>query len=126
MTRWDLAYPGTPPTCLLAGEATYNSRSMRASSDQDKLQLVAGAHVCRWACAVVRSNGCGWDDCTGGLPTNSTCGNAVPSHTMAQKIPRAWWRAINESSEAGLPVPLAFDAAPTKEGPGIVAVFTGA
>jgi len=120
MTRFDIAYVGTPPRCLLAGAASYSARSLRAPfANQDFLQLVAGRHVCRWVCAVARSNGCGWDGCMVGLPTNATCASLVPKHGLAQKAPEAWWS--RGSDAAGLPAPLAFDAAPAEDG--VVAAF---
>ena len=120
MTRFDIAYVGTPPRCLLAGAASYSARSLRAPfANQDFLQLVAGRHVCRWVCAVARSNGCGWDGCMVGLPSNSTCGERVPKHGLAQKPPDSWWS--REFQSEGLPTPLAFDAAPAKDG--VVAAF---
>ena len=54
-----------------------------------------------------------------GLPSNASCGERVPKHGLAQKAPEAWW-SRGSSGEAGLPVPLAFDAVPTKE---VVAAF---
>jgi hypothetical protein len=122
MTRWDIAYVGTPPRCLLAGAASYSARSLRAPfANQDFLQLVAGRHVCRWVCAVARSNGCGWDGCMVGLPSNSTCGERVPKHGLAQKPPDSWWS--REFQSEGLPAPLAFGAAPAQDG--VVAAFMG-
>ena len=113
---------GAPPRCLLAGAASYSARSLRAPfANQDFLQLVAGQHVCRWVCAVARSNGCGWDGCMVGLPSNATCGERVPKHGLAQKPPDSWWS--REFQSEGLPAPLAFDAAPAKAG--IVAAFMG-
>ena len=92
MTRWDINIVETPPSCLLAGAASYSARSLRAPfANQDFLQLVAGRHVCRWVCAVARSNGCGWDGCMVGLPSNATCASKVPKHGLAQKAPEAWW-----------------------------------
>ena len=67
---------------------------------------------------VARSNGCGWDGCMVGLPSNATCASLVPKHGLAQKAPEAWWS--RGSDAAGLPAPLAFDAVPTKE---VVAAF---
>ena len=151
MTRFDI-YISTPPSCLLAGEASYSARSLRAPfANQDFLQLVSGRHFCRWVCAVARrrpriasmastrhergdarhavaatrrttqvarSNGCGWDGCMEGLPSNATCASKVPKHGLAQKPPDSWWS--REFQSEGLPAPLAFDAAPTKE---VVAAF---
>jgi hypothetical protein len=46
----------------------------------------------------------------------------VPKHGLAQKPPDDWW-SREFQSEAGLPAPLAFDAAPAKDG--VVAAFMG-
>ena len=54
-----------------------------------------------------------------GLPSNSTCGERVPKHGLAQKPPDSWWS--REFQSEGLPTPLAFDAAPAKDG--VVAAF---
>ena len=54
-----------------------------------------------------------------GLPSDSTCGDAVPKHGLAQKAPEAWW---SREFRSGLPAPLAFNAVPTKE---VVAAFMG-
>ena len=57
-----------------------------------------------------------------GLPTNASCASLVPKHGLAQKPPDAWW-SRDVQSEPGLPAPLAFDAAPAKDG--VVAAFMG-
>ena len=54
-----------------------------------------------------------------GLPSNATCGERVPKHGLTQKAPEAWWS--RGSDAAGLPAPLAFDAAPAQDG--VVAAF---
>ena len=55
-----------------------------------------------------------------GLPSNASCSSLVLKHGLAQKAPEAWW-SRESSGEAGLPVPLAFDAAPANDG--VVAAF---
>ena len=69
---------------------------------------------------VARSNGCGWDGCMVGLPSNASCGERVPKHGLTQKPPDSWWSRDFQSEE--LPAPLAFGAAPTNE---VVAAFMG-
>ena len=131
LTRWDMVFTATPPACLLAtgaGGGAYNSRDVRGSSDQDKMQLVNAPHVWKWvriraeikrrvvprtpaihrslsqACAVVGQDGCSWDGCTrnSGLPMNGTCTGKIRRATMSVKAPPAWWRPLGRDQAAAL------------------------
>ena len=110
MTRWDLAYPGTPPSCLLAGDADYNSRTAGGLSDQDMLQLVSAARACSWVCAIKRTSS-SWSGCVESRWANGTCSKKVGKKKMLQKAPAGWWRPLKPGDAGALRVPATFPGA---------------
>ncbi len=110
MTRFDLAYPGTPPPCLLEGSASYNSRTAGGLADHDMLQLVSAARACSWVCAIKRTPA-SWDGCVAQTEANYRCSKSITKGTMLRKAPASWWRPLAPGDAGALRVPAAFPGA---------------